>query len=171
LDGVGKINGGLSWIGIACLVVVVISVTIDVTGRFLFRTGWGLAFELSLSSMVMMVWVAGAYTLREKRHIVISILSDRLSPKARARLEVIVYTLGGLICGIFTKSAWLLFEWSLSIREVTVVSKLPLPILKFFIVIGFVLLSLQFFGLARDSWRELQSLSQAPKGEKGGGTS
>lgn len=154
LDGVCRINEKLSWIGVGCLIAIIFSVNVDVIGRFLFQKGFGLAFELSMSAMVIMVWVASASALQRAKHIEISILTDQLSARMRARFKVVTYGVGALVCALFTKIAWILFERSLATGEVTIVSKIPLFFLQGFIVIGFVLLALQFVALARDAWHQ-----------------
>lgn len=102
--------------GTIALCVAIISVTIDVTGRFI---GWPVVGveELNTLLIVVLVFLGIGYAQVVKRHIDIKIFTMRLNEKARSVLNGILLSVSLLIFVIFTYVSVLEAIRSTQLRE------------------------------------------------------
>jgi TRAP-type C4-dicarboxylate transport system permease small subunit len=131
------------------------------------RTFWGSsflwAFEISSWLLVGFVFLGMAYTLQTGGHVRVELLTDRLSKRARAGLELI-QAAGG--AGLFAFLTVYLVKGMLSNYETGArgLSELdpPLYIIWAVAAIGMGVFALQFIALALDRFTELRGRGGAP---------
>ena len=112
-DGLSK---GLGWmvntsaLGSSMIVVVLmVLVTADVTGRYVFNKPVPMTYEVGSFMLVFIVFLGMAYTQRMGSHIRVEFLTLRMSPRVRASFNMLAYTLGICLYGaIFYQG----FKWS-----------------------------------------------------------
>jgi len=97
--------------------------------------------------LVFICFASIAFVLREDRHVKVEAFVQRLSPKARARTEIIASILALGFCAVVVwKSAGLTFlNYQRGFRSASLVN-LPLWIPYLMITLGFFLLTLQYVG-------------------------
>ena len=115
-------------------------ITVDVIGREIGHST-GIAHEVSGYCLVCIVFLGLAYTMRRGRHIQITAITSRLSPKARRWLAIVTSSMGLVFIG------WLV--WFTSRQVITVYAlksvsmtplKAPLWPLQMLVPIGLGLL-------------------------------
>ncbi len=148
--GIDTIN---TWVG-RCVAwaafLVVLVVFTDVVMRYAFKTSYVFVQELEWHLFSFIFLMGAGYTLLRDGHVRVDIIYQRLSPKARAWVNivgVIFFLIPGCILVIFT--SWHFVRNSYSIMEGS-----PDPggipyryLIKFCIPAGFVLLLLQGIAL------------------------
>ncbi len=82
-------------IGAMMLIVV-----FDVTMRYVFVRPTYWAVDVSEYILLYSTILAAAWLLREERHVRITILTDRLGPKAKSITHFITSVVGVIICGV-----------------------------------------------------------------------
>lgn len=97
------------------------------------------------------------YTLREKAHVDVTILTDRLSSRSRALVEMVTRAIGAICCIFGTYSSWFMFKKALALGMLTPVSGIPLAPFKGLILLAFAILSLQFIGQAFEAFCQFRS--------------
>ena len=102
-DGIGRI--------ISFLVYPMIGVLVwEVFMRYLFNQPTIWAHELSALFYAVFFLLGGAYTLRWNAHINVDVLYVRLSPRSRAILDLITWSLFYFFCGVLlwqgSQAAW-----------------------------------------------------------------
>lgn len=80
-------------------------VTVDVVGRYLFRRSTLIADEVGAYLLVLVVFFAAAETLKAGRHVKVDILTKRLPVKLQVWLDLILLIIGlGAVGAIFWRS-------------------------------------------------------------------
>lgn len=74
------------------LLVVMAMITIDLIGRAISRPIYGVS-ELAMFSMIAIVYLGLPYAEKEMAHVRVEVLLDRLSPRGRLWLELVIYLL------------------------------------------------------------------------------
>lgn len=96
----------LAGIGAVALLMMMVLVSFDVFGRFLFNRSIVGAYEIVQYLMVIAVFLSFAYGQFDKSHIAIDIVVSRLSPKARARVNVLNYLIMLAIVALIVWGDW-----------------------------------------------------------------
>ena len=111
--GLGK---GLGWmvnisaLGSATIVLILmVLVTADVTGRYLFSKPVPMTYEVGAFMLVFVVFLGMAYTQRMGAHIRVEFVTLRLPAKAPVIMDLVAFSLGILLYGaIFYQG----FKWA-----------------------------------------------------------
>ncbi len=85
-----KIHFGLKWILIILLTVMVIDVSLQVFSRYVLQQSSSITEELATFLLIWVGLLGAAYAYREKAHLGIDLISDRLSSKGKFYSEIIV---------------------------------------------------------------------------------
>ena len=85
-----KIHFGLKWILIILLTVMVIDVSLQVFSRYILQQSSSVTEELATFLLIWVGLLGAAYAYREKAHLGIDLISDRLSSKGKFYSEIIV---------------------------------------------------------------------------------
>jgi TRAP-type mannitol/chloroaromatic compound transport system permease small subunit len=151
IDGLNRWVGRLAgWVSLAMVLVV----TIDVAMRYLFDTSFVFVQELEWHLFGVMFLLGAGYTLMLDAHVRVDVLYQQFGPKTRAWINligVLLFLLPG--CLMVLDTSWGFFQNSLAMLEGS-----PDPggiparyVLKFFIPLGFFLLTLQGVSLGLKS--------------------
>lgn len=132
----------ISWVA---LITILLMVTIDVAGRYLFHKPLPASMEISHLLMPFIMFPAMAYALSVGLHIRVGLLTRRLSPRAQLWFEVFADVIGFALFAMLTYIGWLHF-WKAFIIKEDYFASFPLPFYssKFLIVPGAAAFSLQF---------------------------
>ncbi len=85
---------------VSCICVIVMSVLvfINVIARFVFNNSLAFSDEISTYLFVLMSFMGTAIAARRGAHLGLSILTDRVSPKARICISMFTYGISALFC-------------------------------------------------------------------------
>ena len=140
-------NGTLSVAGtLSVLLMILLAVFIFAQAfcRYVLSAHIPGLFDISIYSLVLFTFLAGAYTLREGSHISVDLISALLPERSRVGLE-----LAADLAGLLFSAAMIWFSWRwarLSFSSgVMTISEIPIPkgVLIASITVGFVLVGIQ----------------------------
>ena len=86
------------FVACACVAVMAVLVFANVVARFVFKHSLAVSDEMSTYLFVLMSFMGTAIAARRKAHLGLSIVTDRVSPKARIIIQMIVYAISALFC-------------------------------------------------------------------------
>jgi TRAP-type mannitol/chloroaromatic compound transport system permease small subunit len=148
------IGRGVAWVSLGLVLVVFI----DVVMRYLFKTSFVFTQEMEWHLFAFIFLIGAGYTLLHDGHVRVDIFYQRLSPKARAwvnLLGVLLFLIPGCLMIIDTSLHFVMNAWS--IQEGS-----PDPggipfrfIVKGTIPVGFTLLLLQGISLGLHSFLQI----------------
>src|SRR5690625_3757332 len=81
------------WSLVAGLFILIILVFSQFLSRYVFDYSLSWSQELSRYLLIWLAWISVSFTIREKRHIRVEILKDRLPKKIQTIVEIIVLIL------------------------------------------------------------------------------
>ena len=138
------LSSGGAFVAAVMAVVVGVILVMSVIAREFFHYGFTGALEIPqyMMSTIIFLGVAGAF--RAGALIVVSVLTDKLSPRVAARIRVLTLVLAFLVAAIFT---WQLGDltwdsWVLKRRETSGIGT-PLWVPQIAMFLGALFLSLQ----------------------------
>jgi TRAP-type mannitol/chloroaromatic compound transport system permease small subunit len=153
------IGEGVSWVTLGLVLVVFI----DVVMRYGFNTSFVFTQELEWHLFAFIFLIGAGYTLLTDDHVRVDIVYQRLSPKARAWVNligVIVFLLPGCTMLIVT-------SWKFTYNAWTILEGSPDPggipyrfIIKGTITVGFLLLALQGISMGVHSLFQLLGIEK-----------
>jgi len=131
--------------GIMMLAGVTLTLTEIVLRTFFSKTTY-IAEEYTGYLMVAITFLALAYTLKEKGHIRMTFLHSVVKGKARILLDIYTFIVGLVICSIITyTTAQFFWDSVVSQTRSMHVSATYLAIPQFFMPLGFLVMTIQFF--------------------------
>jgi len=134
LDTVGGVASG------AVVVLMLFMLAINTVLRYVFNTGWFFAQEYTAYGLVFLTFVPLGYTLKQRGHIAIDALVDRLPVRARKRMAVVTTALSVAVVFLLLHYGSLLAFGSLARgSKSNTVMLTPLWIPQMFVVTGLVL--------------------------------
>ena len=122
-----RVEGILNVIAGFFMVAMMLLVTADVTGRFLFSSPILGTLEFTEFAMVAAFYLALAYTQSKKAQIKIELVLQLLGPRSRSVLECVVYFLSLVVFGLLFWVGWKAAMHSLQANEITI-GTVPFPI-------------------------------------------
>jgi len=150
-----------SWVIFGLLALI----STDVILRYFFNNPLLFSVEISSYMLIFICFFGAAQTLKERRHIVVDILTNRLKPKVRLWLELITSLLSLVVLSFFLWQTIIMVRDSF-IRGVVMPTSLLTPIYlpQMMIPLGIILLWLQYtveIGKSIRALREYKSLGKA----------
>ncbi len=149
IDKISQIGAYLS--GIFMLLIVFL-ISLEIFLRTLFKTSTMVSDEFSGYFLVFSVFLGLAYTLKEGKHIKITILTSRIKNRHIAKILGIIVILIALSISIYALyySVLMVYEtYNLDMRADSMMET-PLWIPEMGVPIGFFLLSLQLISMLRN---------------------
>jgi len=135
----------IMWISYVALTFMTLMIVVDVFGRFVFNRPLPATVDMTELVMPYIIFICLAYTLATGGHVRVSLLLDRVPPRARAGFEIFVSIVGFVVFGLITTWAWFHFWHSFLIREQMLAPiYLPWFMGKLAMPIGCALFSIQF---------------------------
>ncbi len=85
---------------VSCVSVAVMAVLVfvNVIARYAFNSPLAVSDEISSYLFILMSFMGTAIAARRKAHLGLSIVTDRLSPRARRIMGTVMYVLSALFC-------------------------------------------------------------------------
>ncbi|MEX2536070.1 MAG: TRAP transporter small permease [Trueperaceae bacterium] len=150
MDALANVGGWFA--GVLLLATSALILTEIGTRTFLGRST-RLAEEYSGYFLAAIILLGAAYSLREGEHIRVSILRERLGTRGRRWLDRLALLVGIGVTGLLSWALWLLFLDSVTygVRSLHH-SRTPMAIPHGTVLVGAVLLCLQFIALLLASW-------------------
>lgn len=91
------------WVGSACLFVMFALICANIVMRYFFNAAIFWAEEVSNYAFVWAAFLSCAYVLSQNEHLRVTVLTDRLSPRAAKAVELVNLA---VIFGIFVSLVW-----------------------------------------------------------------
>ena len=137
-----RVENLLAYIACAAYLFMVVSMSFDALGRYLFDNPIAGSYEINiLYAFPMLVYLGLAYTYREKAHIAIDLVFDRASKKNQYIMSIISSLLVSVVAFLLFIQTGGRFLNSYNLNEVYVgVYNFPLYIGYLAVVIGFLFL-------------------------------
>ncbi len=152
--GVRKLNDVTLYVGMVAISVISIVALIGIVYRLI---GSPLSWTLEFLQLIQVVlaFIPVAYVLNQNAHVRMEAGVAALHGRKRHLLEGIASLIG--MCGsiVMTYATWQTSIASIAMREGSVITSLPVYPFKVCVVIGFLLLTLQFAGNAWESFRSI----------------
>jgi TRAP-type C4-dicarboxylate transport system permease small subunit len=147
----------LNAIGTAWVAAITVLICADILGRALFSHPIIGVPEIVKVSVVAIVWLQMAHTLRIGGHLRSDVVLGRLSPRGRALANLVAYGLGVAVFGLLVYSGWhtMIVAWELGEFEGEEPVRVPTYPLRSIVLLGAALTALQFLLMAADAVREL----------------
>jgi TRAP-type C4-dicarboxylate transport system permease small subunit len=151
---------GTAWIG-----VITVIICADILGRLLFNYPLIGVPEIVKVSVVALVWLQMAHTLRIGGHIRSDVILDRLSPRGKAIVNVIAAILGMLVFGFIVIGGWpnMLEGWRIGEFEGELPVRVPTYPVRTILILGAALTCFEF---VLYGWRNLRLALAATAGEE-----
>lgn len=168
--GLHRLTQGLNALGTLIIIGLMLLINTDIVGRTGFDAPVRGVTELVSLSIVGIVFLQLADTLRSGRFTRADMLLDRLKrnrPVLAAVLQAIYHGLGALLMGIILWAAWPSLVESIRIREyVGALGDFTAPVwpVRLMMLVGLSVTALTFVLLASMDLRRARSLAQAASG-------
>jgi TRAP-type C4-dicarboxylate transport system permease small subunit len=136
----------LNAIGTAWVAVITVLICADILGRALLNFPIIGVPEIVKVSVVAIVWLQMAHTLKIGGHLRSAVLLDRMPRRGRAVMNLLAYALGALVFGLLVFSGWntMILAWEIGEFEGEVPVRVPTYPLRSIVLLGAGLTSLQF---------------------------
>ena len=147
-----RIMAVLNAIGTAWVAGLTVLICSDILGRALFSSPIIGVPEIVKVSIVAIVWLQMAHTLKIGGHLRSDVVLGRLSRRSRSVLDLLAYALGAIIFGLLVFSGWntMIMAWELGEFEGEEPVRIPTYPLRSIVLLGAGLTSLQFFLMAAE---------------------
>ena len=86
------------FVACASVSVMAILVFVNVIARFIFNSPLAVADEMSCYQFVLMSFMGTAIAARRKAHLGLTIVTDKLSPSAARKVQVLMYLIAAVFC-------------------------------------------------------------------------
>lgn len=86
------------FVACASVSVMAVLVFVNVIARFIFNSPLAVADEMSCYLFVLMSFMGTAIAARRKAHLGLTIVTDKLSPSAAAKVQVLMYLIAAVFC-------------------------------------------------------------------------
>ena len=96
IDGIGSVLEKI--VSCVCVITMSILVFLNVIARFVFNSSLAFSDEISTYLFVLMCFMGTAIAARRGAHLGLSIVTDRVSPKARTIIGMVMYGISALFC-------------------------------------------------------------------------
>lgn len=137
----------LNAIGTAWVAGITILICCDIFGRALFHAPVIGVPEIVKVSVVGIVWLQMAHTLKINGHLRSDAILNRLSPGGRSLVDLVSFALGTVVFGLVVYSGWdtMITAWELGEFEGEEPVRVPTYPIRSIVLLGAGLTSLQFF--------------------------
>ena len=160
---IDTINEWVGRLSSLLFIPLVLIVTLEVVLRYFFNRPTIWAWDVNMMIAASLAIMGGGYTLRYRRHVIVDVVVGHLSPKAKARIDVVTFFLFFFSIGVLL---WLaIVEAKISVvtgERHTSLLEPPIAPLRIVVAIGIFLLLIQ--GIAKFT-RDLIVATKARKGD------
>jgi TRAP-type C4-dicarboxylate transport system permease small subunit len=145
---------GMNAVGTAWIGAITVIICADIAGRTLFNHPLIGVPEIVKVSVVAIVWLQMAHTLRIGGHIRSDVVLDRLAPRARALVNVVAAILGAFVFGFLVFAGWpnMVEGWRIGEFEGELPVRVPTYPVRTILLLGAALTCLEFI---RYGWQNV----------------
>lgn len=161
IEMISRLSTGCAYVGIAAIFGMLLIILGEIFVRTFFNTS--LLFTIQVSNWLLLVLISmgAAWTLKVGGHVRIGIISSHLSQRNQHKLIIGFCTLGVLVFILFSYYAWqgLMLNYTYKMTGETIY-RLPLWWAWVPLVVGSVVLAIQFVGIILENIISLKTLGQ-----------
>ncbi|MHB8090713.1 MAG: TRAP transporter small permease subunit [Syntrophales bacterium] len=133
--------------------------TYEVVCRYIFNAPTIWTQEVSIYLFMWTMLAASSYTLQTGKHVRVDLLLEKMRVRTRLLTEGATGIVGALYCLIVTQQAWQMLAMSFEYGKLSATPlRVPLWIPQSALLIGFVLLTLQFIIIVLKRLSELRAI-------------
>lgn len=145
----------LNMLGAVWVVLIMLLITADVSGRAFFNAPLFGVPEIVKISVVGLVWCMMAHTLKIGAHLRSTILLDRMSPAAKRWVEILSCLMGVVMFALIVYSGWdqMIEAWMIGEFEGEEPVRVPTAPVRSLVLIGAALTSIQFLVMLVEEYR------------------
>jgi len=136
---VDYVSRGLCYLGAFALFLMTVLTSVDVIGRYFFRSPIPGGTEITEAMMVVIAFPALAWCAAKRKHVEVEILMTRFSKKVQA-ITGIITMFAILVLYIFV--TWQSFVYSMNVTTVASLLRFPLSPFYWVLTAGFAVLCL-----------------------------
>ena len=156
--GLDGIITGTGLLGIVILLVLSLFILFVVLARFVATINIPGFFDTAMYALIIFPFATAAYTLRQGKHIVVDVITERLPERTRAGFNLVVYLAASVFVIVL---GWQAADWTYQLFSsgalTSAVWQIPKWILVIFIAFGAFLLIPQIIRIVAKSIRTLAS--------------
>ncbi len=140
----------LNALGSLWIAAIGLLITADVVGRAFFASPIFGVPEIVKISVVGIVWLQMAHTLRSGGHLRSNVILDRLPARGRHVADVLAFVLGATIFALVAYTAWapMIESWEIGEFEGEYPVRVPTYPIRSLLVVGAALTAVQFAAMA-----------------------
>lgn len=144
---------------VACVCVSIMAVLVfaNVIARFVFKHSMAVSDEMSTYLFVLMSFMGTAIAARRKAHLGLTIVTDRLSPRARLAVQMLMYALSALFCLLIVIFGILMVVSQYQLGQETATMQWPEWIYGSFVPIGAAFAMIAFLQTMAEMYREYRT--------------
>lgn len=162
IQRLSAIGGGIASLSILLMAGLILT---EIVARAVFGTSTLIAEEYGAYLLVLFGSMALASTLQAEGHIRVDLVLSRLSKRKRLLVDMICSMIGFVVFLFVSYHVGIHFYGSWTSRETSMYSsKTPLWIPQILLVLGCLVMSLQFLGLILDRYVSYHETKTPPRG-------
>lgn len=168
-DAFYRFIAGMNFLGSIWIAVLMAIITADVVGRALFSFPLYGVPEIVKVSIVGLVWLQMAHTLRRDGHLRSRLILDRVPPRVQDVFEMIAFFLGAVVFILIAWSAWdgMINAWSIGEFEGERPARIPTAPVRTIVIAGACLTAIEFAILFVQRSRDLSGSGTAQRDADG----
>ena len=145
MDKISKFNRFIGEIAGWTVVVMMVTISFDVAMRYIFNAPTTWSFEVNRYMLIMVVFLGGPWTLAAGGHVSVDLVTENITKRKQAILEVVTSIMAFVYMGMFTYES-AVFTWDAWENGTRSTEYLAWPLwpVRMFLVIGGGLLALQY---------------------------
>ena len=136
------------FVACASVSVMAILVFVNVIARFVFNSPLAVADEMSCYLFVLMSFMGTAIAARRKAHLGLTIVTDKLSPAAARKVQVLMYLIAALFCLLIVVFGVEMVMSQYTLGQETATMQWPEWIYGLFVPVGAAFALLAFLSVA-----------------------
>lgn len=141
------------FVSCACVSVMAVLVFANVIARFVFNSPLAVADEMSCYLFVLMSFMGTAIVARKKAHLGLTIVTDKLSPSAAKKVQVLMYIIAAIFCLLIVIFGVEMVISQHSLGQETATMQWPEWIYGLFVPIGAAFAMIAFLSVAVETAR------------------
>ena len=136
------------FVACASVSVMAILVFVNVIARFIFNSPLAVADEMSCYLFVLMSFMGTAIAARRKAHLGLTIVTDKLSPSAARKVQVLMYLVAAVFCLLIVVFGIEMVMSQYALGQETATMQWPEWIYGLFVPVGAAFALLAFLSVA-----------------------
>lgn len=166
---IAKISTYSAYVAIGANTLILVFILAEILARALFNTSLLITVEVTSWLLLGSSFLGAAWTLKERGHIKIDILTERAPARVRTSVALLVHIVGTVVFAVFTYYVWQdLVEKYVTKATGETVFRFPLWWAYVAFLAGALTFTLQFMGLTVERAKEMMSTFAGDRTAEGG---